>query len=139
VSGDLNGFMVALERESKVNEMCEEALRIIKAQQAEIDRLQAEITRLRAVNASLVVRNREMAQELADLKNWRHALQESLSEIEGSAEELARTFHETYERLAPQFHYETREASAVPWHLVPAVNRNLMIAVAAEILWGGPS
>ncbi len=105
----------------------------------EIDRLQAEITRLRAVNASLVVRNREMAQELDDLKDWRHALQESLSEIEGSAEELARTFHETYKRLAPQFHYETREASAVPWHLVPAVNRNLMIAVAAEILWGGPS
>jgi hypothetical protein len=42
VSGDDNGFMAALERESKVNEMCEEALRIIKAQQAEIERLRAE-------------------------------------------------------------------------------------------------
>ena len=85
----------------------------------------------------LRVRNRELAQELDDLKDWRRALQESLSEIEGSAEELARTFHETYERLAPQFGYETREASAVPWHLVPTANRNLMIAVAAEILFGG--
>lgn len=57
-----------------------------------------ELQQLRAVNASLVVRNRELAQELDDLKDRRRALQESLSEIEGSAEELARTFHETYER-----------------------------------------
>jgi hypothetical protein len=71
-----------------------------------------------------------------DLKDWRSALRESLSEIEGSAEKLARTFHETYERLAPSFGYETRTDSAVPWHLVPTQNRNLMIAVAAEVLWG---
>lgn len=48
-------------------------------------------------------------------------------------EELARIFHEAYERLAPDFGYKTREASAVPWEEVPEANRNLMIAVAGEV------
>lgn len=39
---------------------------------------------------------------------------------------VARAFHETYERLAPQHGYETRTASAVPWQQVPANNRALM-------------
>lgn len=46
------------------------------------------------------------------------------------SEELARLFHETYERLAPTFGYETRKGTAVPWEQVPARNKNLMIAVA---------
>lgn len=50
------------------------------------------------------------------------------------AEEIARLFHETYERLAPDFGYETREASAKPWGEVPENNRKLMIAVAGEVL-----
>ena len=51
-----------------------------------------------------------------------------------SAEQLAKRFHETYERLAPAFGYKTRRASAVPWEEVPEPNRQLMIAVAAELL-----
>lgn len=49
-------------------------------------------------------------------------------------EELARMFHEAYERLAPEHGYKTREASAKPWDQVPEQNKNLMIAVAREIL-----
>ena len=49
-------------------------------------------------------------------------------------EELARAFHETYERLAPDFGYETRRESAVAWEQVPENNKNLMIAVCAELL-----
>jgi hypothetical protein len=49
-------------------------------------------------------------------------------------EALARAFHETYERLAPSFGYETRRDSAVPWEQVPEANRRLMIAVCAELL-----
>ncbi len=49
-------------------------------------------------------------------------------------EELAQTFHETYERFAPDFGYKTREASAVPWGEVPAKNKALMTAVCASIL-----
>jgi hypothetical protein len=49
-------------------------------------------------------------------------------------EELARFFHETYERLAPAFGYRTREASAKPWRDVPERNRDLMCAVAQEVL-----
>jgi hypothetical protein len=49
------------------------------------------------------------------------------------AERLAQQFHEAYERLAPQFGYQTREASAKPWADVPEPNRSLMIAVAAEV------
>jgi hypothetical protein len=49
-------------------------------------------------------------------------------------EELAQLFHETYERLAPEHNYQTRKASAVPWSDVPENNKNLMIAVAGEVL-----
>jgi hypothetical protein len=49
-------------------------------------------------------------------------------------EELARYFHEEYERLAPSFGYETREASAKPWEEVPEPNRRLMTAVCSSVL-----
>jgi len=49
------------------------------------------------------------------------------------SEEMAKDFHETYERLAPDFSYETRKASAVPWEDVPENNKKLMIAVAGEM------
>lgn len=57
------------------------------------------------------------------------------------SEPLARLFHETYERLAPLFGYETRRDSAVPWDEVPARNKNLMIAVAdvIEMEFFGPA
>lgn len=48
-------------------------------------------------------------------------------------EQLAKLFHDTYERLAPEFNYETRKASAVPWSDVPPNNKQLMIAVAHEV------
>lgn len=51
-----------------------------------------------------------------------------------TAEHLARSFHEAYERLAPNHGYETREASAKPWAEVPANNRALMTAVCAEVM-----
>jgi hypothetical protein len=50
------------------------------------------------------------------------------------AEALAQRFHEAYERLAPQYGYETREGSSVPWEHVPIANRDLMIATCAEVL-----
>ena len=50
------------------------------------------------------------------------------------AERYARQFHETYERLAPMFGYETRKESAVPWENVPQKNRALMIAVAGTVV-----
>ena len=53
------------------------------------------------------------------------------------AEALAQRFHETYERLAPSFGYETREASAKPWGDVPEQNRALMVAVCQELADAG--
>ena len=53
------------------------------------------------------------------------------------AERVAQRFHETYERLAPDFGYRTREASAKPWAEVPEQNRGLMVAVCAELLGSG--
>ncbi len=50
------------------------------------------------------------------------------------AEFMAKLFHDTYEKLAPEFNYETRKASAKPWFDVPENNRKLMIAVAEKIL-----
>ena len=58
---------------------------------------------------------------------------ERLTAALSSPETLARKFHEAYERLAPEFNYTTRKASAVPWDSVPENNRRLMIAVCAEI------
>ena len=57
----------------------------------------------------------------------------------GNASDLAKRFHETYERLAPSMGYETREESAVPWEEVPENNKRLMIAVCAELLPSIPS
>ena len=51
-----------------------------------------------------------------------------------TAELLAKMFHETYERLAPQHGYETRKESAKPWIDVPERNKALMIAVCSEII-----
>lgn len=51
-----------------------------------------------------------------------------------NADQLAQRFHEHYERLAPDFGYKTREASAVPWAEVPEQNKSLMVAVAGAIL-----
>jgi hypothetical protein len=53
-------------------------------------------------------------------------------------EKLAQLFHETYERLAPDYGYRTREATAKPWADVPLNNKNLMIAVCKEILNATP-
>jgi hypothetical protein len=55
-------------------------------------------------------------------------------ESEPSADQLAELFHETYERLAPHFGYETRSESAKPWVQVPEQNRRLMTAVCAIVL-----
>ncbi len=51
-----------------------------------------------------------------------------------NAESVAKLFHETYERLAPHYNYETRERTRVPWEQVPEQNKLLMIATAAEVL-----
>jgi hypothetical protein len=53
---------------------------------------------------------------------------------EPRAEDVARMFHEEYERLAPEYGYETRRESSVPWEDVPAQNKALMIATAAAVL-----
>ena len=50
------------------------------------------------------------------------------------AERIAKAFHESYERQAPAFGYETREDSAVPWEDVPEQNKSLMIAVVDDLL-----
>ena len=49
-------------------------------------------------------------------------------------ESVAKLFHDTYERLAPAYHYETRKETKVSWDNVPDDNRHLMIATVAEVL-----
>jgi hypothetical protein len=53
------------------------------------------------------------------------------------AEEIAKAFHESYERQAAEHGYETRTESAVPWESVPANNRALMVAVVEDLLAHG--
>jgi hypothetical protein len=54
--------------------------------------------------------------------------------MELTAELLARTFHESYERLAPSFGYDTRDDSRQPWEQVPEQNRKLMVATAEAVI-----
>ena len=49
-------------------------------------------------------------------------------------EDIAKLFHQTYERLAPDFGYETRAESAVPWEEVPENQRRLMTATVRGVL-----
>lgn len=62
---------------------------------------------------------------------------ESANKTAATPEQIAQAFHEAYERLAPEHGYKTREASAVPWADVPAANKSLMTAVAAELIREG--
>lgn len=57
--------------------------------------------------------------------------------VEVRAEDVARAFHEAYERLAPEHGYETRGASSGPWEEVPEDNRRLMVAAARDLLERG--
>lgn len=50
-----------------------------------------------------------------------------------SAERIAREFHDTYERMAPGFGYQTRFPS-YSWEMVPENNRDLMIAVVRALI-----
>jgi hypothetical protein len=51
-----------------------------------------------------------------------------------TAELLARTFHNAYERLAPSFGYQTRDDSRQSWEEVPEQNRKLMVATAEAVI-----
>lgn len=51
-----------------------------------------------------------------------------------TAEQMAQLWHDTYERLAPEFGYTTRKTSAQPWEKVPEPNKSLMIAVARQVM-----
>ena len=48
--------------------------------------------------------------------------------------ELAEQFHDAYERLAPEYGYETRPETAVAWDYLPDNNRSLMLAVVTEVV-----
>lgn len=50
------------------------------------------------------------------------------------ADIVAAAFHDTYERLAPEHGYATREGSRKPWGQVPENNRNLMRATVRHLL-----
>jgi len=47
---------------------------------------------------------------------------------------ITQEFHETYERLAPEFGYKTRGETAVPWSEVPMPNRALMYSTVEEVV-----
>lgn len=57
--------------------------------------------------------------------------------FENQAEEIARSFHTTYERYAPNHGWETQQRSRVMWAEVPQENKELMIAVVKKLLIDG--
>lgn len=66
-----------------------------------------------------------------------HAKLSGSAEVPGyTPEKLAEKFHTLYEAFAPEYSYETRAESAVPWEEVPEQNKKLMIRVCRTILGG---
>lgn len=65
-----------------------------------------------------------------------HYVRESLETAGYTPEMLAEKFHTLYEAFAPEYSYETRAESAVPWEDVPDQNKKLMIRVCRTILGG---
>ena len=57
-----------------------------------------------------------------------------MSDALPSAEALAKWFHDTHEALAPEYGYETRAETRVPWAELPENNRSLMVAVASKFI-----
>lgn len=51
-----------------------------------------------------------------------------------TAEEIAKSFHESYEQQASNFNYKTRVATSKPWDAIPENNKKLMIAVVQDLL-----
>ncbi len=64
------------------------------------------------------------------------AAPDGLPAVSGSGEQLARRFHEVYERLAPSFGYETRAETRDFDPTTP--NGRLMIAVCEELAAAPP-
>jgi hypothetical protein len=61
-----------------------------------------------------------------------------MSAFDDVVERLARAFHATYERLAPDHGWETQESTrAKPWEQVPEHNRRLMLATVRELIEQG--
>ena len=60
---------------------------------------------------------------------------DSIPELLAAAtdEDIAKRFHYTYERLAPQYGYETRPETATAWTHLPEANRELMIATVKSV------
>jgi hypothetical protein len=88
---------------------------------------------LRAVADLLLLAARAARRSALDAARSGRARRAPDGEEQMTDEALARLFHDTYERLAPEFGYETREASRKPWEEVPQQNRTLMVAVAGVI------
>jgi len=63
-----------------------------------------------------------------------HSIREDEAKDMTPEEALAKFFHDTYERLAPEYCYQTRASSTVSWPEVPANNKQLMIAVCREVV-----
>ncbi len=47
--------------------------------------------------------------------------------LEAALEAAAKAGHDTYERLAPDYGYETRPESRIKWDDLPQAHRNLMV------------
>lgn len=54
--------------------------------------------------------------------------------VQYTSDQVAEYFHRMYERLAPEFGYKTKEESRVPWENIAPNHRQLMRAVAAEVM-----
>jgi hypothetical protein len=50
------------------------------------------------------------------------------------AEEIAKEFHTSYEKLASNHGYSTRKSNAVPWDKVLPSNKSLIIATVQDLL-----
>lgn len=57
-----------------------------------------------------------------------------LAQVALKSEDIARVFHEAYERLAPDYAWDTNDSTRVPFDELPSENRELMIHTVSEVM-----
>lgn len=105
------------------------------------EELEAELAEARNLATSTI---QSLLRDLDEARREVEGLKQAVAEYRGDGytgqeektdpEHVARLFHENYERLASEFGYKTREASAVPWDDVPGGNQDLMVETAKCVL-----
>lgn len=115
----------------------DEVAALLRSRDEEAGKLSRECDAQKIATDTLARRRDDLERAITRLTQERDAAVQEAGKMREALRDpiaVAESFHEHYERLAPDFGYATRDASAVPWDDVPVDNKRLMVATASEVL-----